>query len=90
MGLISDITNAIDKLQDAAFETNEERMRAQYQNAADDLVDALRLVQSAHEALQGLFDCDALEMYRRDDNPAWDAPEVAKARKVLDKLKEGA
>lgn len=90
MGLISDITNAIDKLQDAAFETNSERMRAQYQDAADDLVDVRNEVNDVHEALQGLFDCEALEMYRRDDNPAWDAAEVAKARKVLDKLKEGA
>jgi len=34
-------------------------------------------------ALRGLFDCEALEMYRRDDNPAWDEPEVAAAREAL-------
>jgi hypothetical protein len=39
---------------------------------------------AAMEALRDLFDCEALEMYRRDDNPEWDAPEVAKARAVLE------
>lgn len=39
-------------------------------------------------SLQGLFDCDALEMNRRDDNPAWDAPEVANARRTLERFRE--
>lgn len=40
-------------------------------------------------ALRGLFDCEALEMYRRDDYPEWDAPEVATARAVLAKYTKG-
>lgn len=39
-------------------------------------------------SLQGLFDCDALEMSRRDDNPQWDAPEVAAARRTLTRFRE--
>ena len=34
-------------------------------------------------ALLDLFNCDALKMYRRDDNTKWDAPEIAAARTAL-------
>jgi hypothetical protein len=34
-------------------------------------------------ALRVLFDCEALEMYRRDDNPAWDSEEIRQARAAL-------
>lgn len=41
-------------------------------------------------SLQGLYDCDALEMHRRDDNPQWDSPEVAAARRSLERYREGS
>lgn len=40
MNILSAIDNAIDKLRDAAFDTNDERKAAAYTEAADDLEDA--------------------------------------------------
>ena len=42
MNITDIIDNAIDKLRDAAFDTNDERKAAAYTEAADDLEDARR------------------------------------------------
>ena len=53
MNILSAIDNAIDKLHDAAFETNDERKDAAYTEAADDLEDARSDVAAAIRLLLG-------------------------------------